>query len=140
MLDGAPLVGREGLSRPFSDSRDDGVLGVLPAVGVAKMLEFFVPVLSTGRAETPDPEMASHEAGGRLITGGIGIIPAPDGIHPQGIDPLGETGCHTGCRDHMPDVGQFRQGEHRQGINGTFGQQRGPFASAGQPEPAKVLP
>ncbi len=90
------LVGSEGVSRPFSDRRDDGVLGVLPAVGVAKMLEVFVPVLATGRAETPDPGIASQEAGGRVITGGIGIKPAPDGIHPQGLDPLGETGCRPG--------------------------------------------
>ena len=48
MLDGGPLVSRDGVSRPFSDSRDKGVFfggGVLPAVGGAKLLEVFVPFM-----------------------------------------------------------------------------------------------
>ena len=56
-------------------------LGVLPAVCVAKVLEVLVPVFAIGRAETPDPGMAFPEVGGCLINGGIGIKPAPDGIH-----------------------------------------------------------
>lgn len=71
MPEGALLVCREVLSGPFSESRDDGVPGVLPAVCGAPVLEVFTPVIATGRAATPDPGMASHEAGGRLITGGI---------------------------------------------------------------------
>ena len=55
MLDGVPRVGRDGLSLPFRANRDDGVLGMLPAVCAAKVL---VPVLATGRAETPDPWIA----------------------------------------------------------------------------------
>ena len=39
MLDGVPLVSRDGLSPPFRASRDDGVLGVLPAVCVTTLLE-----------------------------------------------------------------------------------------------------
>ncbi len=45
MLDGVPFVSRDGLSLPFRASRDDGVLGVLPAVGVATLLEVFVPII-----------------------------------------------------------------------------------------------
>ena len=56
-------------------------LEVLPAVCVAKVLEFFVPVFATGRMETPAPGMTFSEVGGCLITGSIGIEPAPNGIH-----------------------------------------------------------
>ena len=88
---------------------------------VAKVPELFVPVLAVGRPETPDSGMRPDEAGGRFITSGI--EPAPDAVHPQGPDPLGKAGCRTGGRDHVPEVGQFRQGDHPQGIDGTFDQQ-----------------
>ena len=80
------------LSRLFCACRMMVFLGVLPAVGVAKVLELFVPVFATDRAETPDLGVAFPDSGGRLITGGIGIEPAPDRIHLQGLDPLGRRG------------------------------------------------
>ncbi|MCY3749367.1 MAG: hypothetical protein OXG64_08740 [Chloroflexi bacterium] len=111
-----------------------------PAAPVAKLLELLVPVLATGWPETPDSGMEPDEPGGCFITGGIGIKPAPDVINPQTPDPWGKAGCRTGTRDHKPDVGQFRQGEHRQGIDRTFGQQGRTIPPARKPEPAQGLP
>ena len=56
---GTGSTGSDGLSPPFRASRDNRVLGVLPTVCVAMVLEVFVPVLATGRAETPGSGIAS---------------------------------------------------------------------------------
>ena len=97
----------------FCARRDNGVFGVLPTVCVAKVLELFIPVFATGRAETPDPGMAFPEASGCLIIGGIGIKPAPDGIYLQGLDPLGDGVWYRPSRSHSDGGSSGRANTNR---------------------------